>query len=209
MTRVRRHGGLAVLFLALAVAGCSWSGSVDGPAAEPSDPVPTGPSARLLAALRSTANLPSCPSADGSPSSASDLPALELACLGGGPDVDVAGLVGTPYVVNFWASTCGPCVEEVPYLQEVADEAAGRVQVLGVNYLDLEDRALLAAPDFGLRFPSLFDPDGRLGPTFRFQGLPATFFIDADGAIVGEHVGAFDSADELRDAIERELGVRL
>jgi thiol-disulfide isomerase/thioredoxin len=121
----------------------------------------------------------------------------------------VAGLVGTPYVVNFWASWCTECVEEVPYLQEVADVAAGRFQVLGVNFLDAEEGALLAAPDFGLRYPSLFDPEGKLGEAFPVPGLPVTFFVDTDGSIVGTQTGPFDSADDLRDAIEQELGVRL
>ena len=198
---------LATLCVALA-AGCG----LDGPTVEAAPPAPvgpTGPSPAELAALRATAQIEPCPVADGEPSSASELPAIELACLGGGPDVDVAGLVGTPYVVNFWASTCVPCIEEVPYLQEVAELGAGRFVVLGVNYLDLEDRALLAAPDFGLRFPTLYDPDGRLGPTFRFPGLPATFFVDEQGVVVGSKVGAFRSVDELRVAIERKLGIRL
>lgn len=218
MRVVRAGGGYAVpvlvpvlvpaLVLVLTAAGCSSTEPSAGP--DLGEPVgPTAPSTQRLTELRASAGLPPCPSADGEPSSASDLPTLELGCLDGGPEVDVAGLVGTPYVLNFWASYCATCDDEVPYLQAISDEADGRVRVLGVNYLDLEERALLAAPDFGLAFPTLFDPDGRLGSTFRFQGLPATFFVDAHGAIVGQHVGAFDSADELRDAIERELGVRL
>jgi thiol-disulfide isomerase/thioredoxin len=208
MTRGRALRGLVAGAAVVVAAACTSEPRSDPVTTSPG-PGPTARSITGLADLREAAGIPPCPVADGEPSPASELPELELPCLGGGPDVSVAQLVGTPYVVNFWASTCIPCVEEVPYLQEVADQAAGRVQVLGVNYLDLEDRALLAAPDFGLRFPSLFDPDGELGPAFRFQGLPATFFVDDQGVIVGEHVGAFESADEVRQAIARELGIRL
>lgn len=190
-----------------ALAACA---TADGPGTPTSPPLEaTTVSSTVLAALRAAADLPPCPPSDRSGTSESDLPAIELPCLDGGPDVDVAGLVGTPYVVNFWASTCEPCIEEVPYLQALADEAGDRVQVLGVNYLDFEDRALLAAPDFGLRFPTLFDPDGLLGEAFEVPGLPITYFVDVDGAIVGSHVGAFDSVVELRDAVTAELGVDL
>jgi len=200
----------SVLAAALFVAGCSSTEPTDGARSDVLAGATT-PSVERLAELRDAADLAPCPAAAGVQSTRSDLPTVRLGCLDGGPDVDVPGLVGTPYVVNFWASNCGPCKDEGPHLQAVSEEASGRFQVLGVNYLDPggEAGALAGAREFGMRFPSLFDPDGLLGPTFRFQGLPATFFVDADGVVVGQHVGAFDSADELRDAVELELGVRL
>jgi cytochrome c biogenesis protein CcmG/thiol:disulfide interchange protein DsbE len=212
MTRVRRAHAVAVVTIALAVAGCAAEDPAAGP--DPDHGLSIGPttaSSDQIAALRAAAQLAPCPSAASEPTAAADLPELELACLGGGPDVSVAGLVGTPYVMNFWASDCAPCKEEGPYLQEVFATADGAVGVLGVNFLDPggDGGALAGAHEFGMRFPILFDPDGLLGQTFQVPGLPSTFFVDATGVIVGQHIGAFDSADDLRAAIRVELGVEL
>jgi cytochrome c biogenesis protein CcmG/thiol:disulfide interchange protein DsbE len=210
MSQRRGLCGLAVVSIALATAACSSPSAPVRTGTEASGvPGPTTASSDQVAALRAAADLPPCPSADGEPSSGSDLPTVELACLGDGADVAVAGLVGRPYVLNFWASWCAECVAEVPFLQEIADEAAGQLQVLGVNYLDVEPAALQAAPDFGLGYPSLFDPEGSLGQTFHLPGLPMTFFIDATGAIVGQQTGPFDSVDDLRQMIQSELGITL
>jgi thiol-disulfide isomerase/thioredoxin len=212
MTRVQGWRGAAVAVIAFAVAACSSSDPAGDTGSGASvRPGQTTPSSDQIDALRTEADLAPCPSADGEPSSASDLPAIELACLGGGPNVEVAGLVGTPYVVNFWASDCAPCKDEGPYLQEVYEAADGELGMLGVNFLDPggDAGALAGAREFGMRFPIVFDPEGVLGETFRVPGLPTTFFVDADGAIVGVHPGAFSSADDLRGTIEQELGVRL
>jgi cytochrome c biogenesis protein CcmG/thiol:disulfide interchange protein DsbE len=210
MKRPPTRCGLAVLTLAL-LAACSSPGSSAGQGDDTGVRAgPTTPSSEQIAQLRAAADLAPCPSPAGHPG-ASDLPAVELACLAGGPGVPVAGLVGTPYVVNFWASDCAPCKDEGPYLQAVYDDAGDAVGVLGVNFLDPggDAGALAGAREFGMRFPILFDPEGLLGRTFDVPGLPVTFFVDADGMIVGQHIGAFDSADELREAIQRELGIWL
>jgi thiol-disulfide isomerase/thioredoxin len=196
--------------IAIALAGCSGQDPAAGTNPDRGETFgPTTASSDRLATLRSTADIAPCPSSDGPHVAGSDLPVVRLACLGGGPDVDFAGLVGTPMVVNFWASWCAECVDEVPYLQDVADAAAGRVLVLGVNYLDAEEGALLAAPEFGLRYPSLFDPDGVLGETFQIPGLPVTVFLDAEGEVVGQKSGAFGSVEELQHMIVDELGIAL
>ena len=218
MRLARALGALAVL-LALA-AGCSAPDP--SPGGDQTEPARTSsaPATDQVAALRDAADLAPCPPASTAPprdtsaappQAESDLPTLELACLAGGPDVAVAGLAGTPYVVNFWASDCAPCKEEGPYLQAAYEDADGRVGMLGVNFLDPggDLGALAGAREFGMRFPMVFDPDGLLGEAFRVPGLPTTFFVDADGVIVGQHSGAFASAEELRAAVERELGVRL
>jgi thiol-disulfide isomerase/thioredoxin len=214
MTALRARHSFAVGIVALVMAGCT---SMDQ-AGDTNPPNPSGagfsgpssPSPSQLAALRQAASLAACPPANPHRPAASDLPELDLACLGGGPDVNVAGLTGKPYVVNFWASDCPPCKEEGPYLQAMYEAADGAFGVLGVNFLDPggESGALAGAREFGMRFPILFDPDGLLGKTFDVPGLPVTFFLDAEGSIVGQQPGAFASADELEDAIETHLGIR-
>ena len=212
MIRVQVWRGALAAVTAVTVGACSSPDPArDTDSAASVSPGQITSSSDQIDALRTAADLAPCPSGDGEPSTASDLPVIELACLGGGPDVSVAGLVGTPYVVNFWASDCAPCKDEGPYLQEVYETADDEVGLLGVNFLDPggDAGALAGAREFGMRFPIVFDPEGLFGETFRVPGLPTTFFVDANGAIVGVHPGAFGSADDLRDAIEQELGVRL
>ncbi len=136
------------------------------------------------------------------------LPALAFDCLGGGR-LDLGRAPGTPTVVNLWASWCTPCREELPVLQEFADVAAGRVQVVGVISKDGVPQADSFAADAGVTFPGAFDGEGRLMAELGLPGLPATYFLDADGAVVHTETGPVDSLDELEGLVAQHLGVRL
>ena len=87
---------------------------------------------------------------------------MTLPCLGGGRDVDLARLRG-PMVVNLFAQWCGPCRSELPYYQELHRKAKGKVQVLGVDYLDTQPKAALELVEqTGVTYPLLADPAGNL-----------------------------------------------
>jgi hypothetical protein len=88
-----------------------------------------------LRQLRSAAGIEPCPRTEPRPGVAGGLPDIALPCLGGGRDVNLAGLRG-PMVVNLWASWCEPCREELPVLQEYAERARRQVRVLGVDFED-------------------------------------------------------------------------
>jgi len=111
---------------------------------------------------------------------AADLPDVSLPCFTGGRSVGLASLRG-PAVVNLWASSCAPCREELPLLQELADRTAGRLHVVGVDTFD--DRAAGAsfAADKGVTFPTLFDPGKKLLTALGKINLPVTVFVGADG----------------------------
>jgi cytochrome c biogenesis protein CcmG/thiol:disulfide interchange protein DsbE len=166
-----------------------------------------------VAALRDAAGLAACPSV---PAIAGDrgtdgdrLPDVALECLGAGPAVNLADLGGVPYVLNVWAGWCAECKDEMPYLQEVYEQAAGQVGVLGIDFQDTTTLGLSAAADFGVTFPSVQDTDGVTQTDLRFPGLPTTAFVTADGEVVATKIGPVESADELRDLIAQHLGVRL
>jgi thiol-disulfide isomerase/thioredoxin len=133
---------------------------------------------------------------------ADGLPRLVLECLGPGPAVDTAGLDGQVTVVNFWASWCDPCREEMPMLASVAEETGDNVRFIGVNTKDDPEAAADFLETSGVRFEQLHDPDGellrRLGTV---QGLPVTLALDADGAVTLTHIGQIDE-DTLVDALE-------
>src|SRR6266540_1886203 len=84
----------------------------------------------------------------------------------------LASIAGRPVVLNVWASWCGGCIHEAPTLRSFT-RAYPRVAVLGINTLDSKTQAQAFARRFGLGFPSIFDPHGRLFVRLHSPGLPA------------------------------------
>lgn len=157
-----------------------------------------------LAPLRVAAALEPCP-----PGLGQGLPDLELPCLGGGPRVSLRGTgPSTPMLVNVWATWCRPCVQEVPVFVALAEKAAGKVAVVGVDMTDDSDKALVFAAQYGMHYPSLVDVDGRVLRTYG-GGPPITLFVDATGKVVHSERGQVDSLKELEDLLRRHLGVTL
>jgi thiol-disulfide isomerase/thioredoxin len=100
---------------------------------------------------------------------------------------------GAPIIVNFWASWCAPCREEMPALQKLHE--AG-FQVAAVNVGEPLAQAALFARAYNLTFPILLDPDYYWLRVFRVRTLPTTFFIAADG-VLRDTVSGGMSAHEL------------
>ena len=134
-----------------------------------------------------------------------DLPAIQINTFDG----DAAALteyVGTPLVVNFWASWCPPCIAEMPDLEAVHQLADGQVTFVGVNTQDTPDRAESLAGETGVTSDLVRDPDGALFRAFRGIGMPSTFYVDRDGNIVGRHTGLLTS-EAVLDDLREHLGV--
>jgi cytochrome c biogenesis protein CcmG/thiol:disulfide interchange protein DsbE len=164
-----------------------------------------GPSTPATAASA----LQPCPEqADADAAGADLLPPLSFDCPGGGT-LDLARAPGQPTVLNLWGSWCTPCREELPLMQQFADASAGQIRVMGLISKDGRPQAESFAADAGVTFPSAFDGDGELMTDRGLNGLPYTYFLDADGGLAYTQVGPIASVDELRALAAEHLGVQL
>lgn len=110
--------------------------------------------------------------------------------------VKLSDLRGKPVLVNFWASWCGPCREEMPDIQAAFSAAGGGLQVIGVNAKEADIVARGFAYDLGVDFPLVLDYDGRVSQQYRISGLPVSYFLDAEGVIRSVNIG-YMSRDNL------------
>ena len=115
-------------------------------------------------------------------------------------EVELAELRGTPLVVNFWASWCDPCRAEAKVLQRAWNEQDGGVLMLGLDAQDAREDARDFIAQFGITFPHVRDPGNDTQRAWGVTGLPETYFIGADGRVVGHVIGTVDDA-QLRDGI--------
>ena len=96
---------------------------------------------------------------------------------------------GTPRIVNFWQSSCAPCVGEHPLLIMLHEKTG--VPLLGVNYKDPAAGARRFLNRYGNPFTAVgVDADGRAAIEWGVYGMPETFIVDSKGRIVYKHIGA-------------------
>jgi cytochrome c biogenesis protein CcmG/thiol:disulfide interchange protein DsbE len=104
---------------------------------------------------------------------------------------------GEPFVVNYWASWCTPCLAEHPLFMELA--AHEGISIIGVNYKDEHAAALRWLRRHGDPYQKVaVDPQGRNGLEWGVYGVPETFLVDADGRILYKHVGPLSRDDWAR-----------
>ena len=123
-------------------------------------------------------------------------PAFTLKRLSGGGTVSLAALRGKAVVLNFWASSCIPCKQEMPRLEQAATRWAGKhVAVVGIDVLDSRGAARDFARKHGVTYELGYDPLGdTIGP-YGVAYTPTTFFVDRRGRIVKRILGPVSSAD--------------
>ena len=97
---------------------------------------------------------------------------------------------GDVVMINFWATWCGPCRQEMPLL----DELYGRYQrvgfnLLGVNIDDDSRRAMAMVNELGIKFPVLFDEDKKVSKLYEVEAMPLTLLLDREGTVRHIHHG--------------------
>jgi cytochrome c biogenesis protein CcmG, thiol:disulfide interchange protein DsbE len=125
-------------------------------------------------------------------------------------EADLAALRGRVVVVNFWASWCRPCRDEMPALEQVNRayaEAGKPVTVIGVDASDVRSAANDFLTAVGVTYPTVFDKDGLSGgiaTAWSVTALPQTWFVARDGSRAGRLARPV-TAPELRARIDELL----
>lgn len=122
-----------------------------------------------------------------------------------GGELRLSDLQGHPVVINFWATWCPPCRQEIPELVAAyAQYGDDGLVIVGINLQEADAKVLAFASDFGMTFPIVIDRDGELGDVWRLggpiKGLPTSYFVDETGVIRNRYYGPLTD-----DALEKRL----
>lgn len=102
------------------------------------------------------------------------------------------GFKGKPTVLNFWASWCVPCREEMPFLERTWKDLKDKnINIVGINVMDDKNEAIKVLNQYNITYLNLFDSNGKVSRDFGVLGLPATVFIDSEGNIKKLNYGPF------------------
>ncbi len=127
----------------------------------------------------------SCRGGGGNVAPGAPAPEFSLDQLSSGDPRELQHFRGKFVLLNFWASWCAPCMEEVPALQRLSEELkSDGLWVVSIGIDDVPEELKKVVDRFGITFPVLLDRDGRVKRAYRVTGVPETFLIDSDGRFV-------------------------
>lgn len=132
-------------------------------------------------------------------------PRVEMVDFEGVP-LSLSEYLGTPVVLNFWASWCPFCIAEMPDFERVNQAAGETVAFVGVNLQDDPSAATRLVGETGVTYRLTRDPQGVVYQAFGGIGMPTTVFIDAEGR-VREVITGQMSEDQLRAKIAEHFSV--
>ncbi|HVF75866.1 MAG TPA: TlpA disulfide reductase family protein [Acidimicrobiales bacterium] len=118
------------------------------------------------------------------------------------PAATVALPAGRPSVVNFFATWCAPCREELPILQRASARHGSQVAFVGIDVADSRTKATDLLDELGIGFPAGYDPHRKVADAYRLTGMPTTVFVAADGRVAGTVRGPL-TAKKLDEWVER------
>jgi len=115
-----------------------------------------------------------------------------------GHELTLSDFRGKVVMVNFWATWCDPCVEEMPFIQAIFEEWPQEdLALLIINVSDTAAEAESFVDARGFTFPALIDSGGAVASKYNATSIPRTFFIDTQGIIQEIQHGRFDSKEEI------------
>ena len=119
----------------------------------------------------------------------------------GGGTVSLASYRGNLVLLNFWATWCGPCRDEMPSMETLSRNFGGQgLSLVAINQKESAAQVSSFMKTHGLNFPTPLDSDGRVSAAYRVFGIPATYVVDGSGSAIGMTSGARDWATQ--DVVE-------
>lgn len=120
------------------------------------------------------------------------VPPLQAGFDASGQALLLKDLRGQALLINFWASWCEPCREEMPSLALLSQSQPSRLRVVAVNFKESPDTVSQWVATTGWTLPLLRDPDGALARAWGIRVFPSTVLIGADGRVRSVVRGALD-----------------
>ncbi len=96
---------------------------------------------------------------------------------------------GQAVILNWYASWCAPCKKEIPLFLAAQEALGDDLVILGVDYLESQDKAISILDELGADYPAVLDANGEVAAHYRIAGMPTTFFIDSEGVLRGLKAG--------------------
>jgi thiol-disulfide isomerase/thioredoxin len=128
---------------------------------------------------------------------------LSLLSLDGNKKIEFNDFKGKPMVVNFWASWCAPCRQEMPFFEQTWRKYEGKgVVFLGIDVLDQEENAKKFLDQLGISYVNLYDQSGEVANEYGVFALPVTLFVDKNGKIIRKSYGGFVGEEDEKKFVE-------
>jgi peroxiredoxin len=123
-----------------------------------------------------------------------------------GKNLKLSEYRGRVVMINFWATWCGPCRQEMPHLNRLyAQYQRAGFMLVGVNVDDDPKNARAMADQLGVRFPVLYDRDKQVSRRYDVDAMPATVILDRDGKVRYLHRGYRAGTEKAYETQLREL----
>ena len=111
-----------------------------------------------------------------------------------GDQASLSDFKGKKVIINFWATWCGPCREEMPDMQAFYAAGNDEVEILAIN-VDPQNDVKGFVEEFNVTFPVLLDTEKEVADNYKIMAYPTTYFIDEKGIIAKKHIGQITLED--------------
>lgn len=123
-----------------------------------------------------------------------------------GTTFTLSELQGKPVIINFWATWCGPCVQEMPAFQRLKEDFGDEIGIIAVNSGEDEETVMEFVEENGYTFPVVLDADYDVSMLYPTNGIPYTVILDEEGSVTHLSTGATD-ADTMYEIYKEALGL--